>query len=191
MRELWVEQSNIQSSLPKKRRISLESTPLQVNRESCEKSSDPAESRYQRERCALSSQQLNRRIATQERLIEEVKAWENKRNAGGIPCDCRFTTRDARIKLKKLYPTPFKNYFKIFLRQSTSLRKMIFSTTSNISRTTLQMTHINSLCCDFSGMMSKQKELHLPPLNHRKPPRRVSFFRRAVIIANHLHTRVA
>lgn len=63
---------------------------------------------------ALSRQCLNRRIGTQERLIQEVKAWECARNAASIQCDWRFTTSDARIKLKKLYPTPVKNYFKNF-----------------------------------------------------------------------------
>lgn len=54
---------------------------------------------------ALSRQCLNRRIPSQDKLIEEVKAWENARNAAAIGCNWQFTTSDARIKLKKLYPT--------------------------------------------------------------------------------------
>jgi hypothetical protein len=37
-------------------------------------------------------------------LIEEVAAWENERNTQQATVDWRFTTADARIKLKKLYP---------------------------------------------------------------------------------------
>jgi len=54
---------------------------------------------------ALSRQCLNRRIPTQEKLMEEVKAWERARNHAAIRCDWQFTTRDARIKLRNLYPT--------------------------------------------------------------------------------------
>lgn len=54
---------------------------------------------------ALSRQCLNRRIPTQEKLMEEVKAWERARNQAAIRCDWQFTTRDARIKLRNLYPT--------------------------------------------------------------------------------------
>jgi len=54
---------------------------------------------------ALSRQCLNRRIATQEKLIAEVEAWEIARNEERIGCNWQFTKEDARIKLKKLYPT--------------------------------------------------------------------------------------
>jgi hypothetical protein len=63
---------------------------------------------------ALSKQCLNRRIPTQEKLIQEIAAWERARNEAEIHCNWRFTTKEARIKLKKLYPTPVKNYFKDF-----------------------------------------------------------------------------
>jgi transposase len=53
---------------------------------------------------ALSRQCLRRRIGTQEELIEEVKAWEEERNAREVKCDWQFRTEDARIKLRKLYP---------------------------------------------------------------------------------------
>jgi hypothetical protein len=54
---------------------------------------------------ALSRQCLNRRIATQTMLQEEIKAWEEERNRMQIGCNWQFTTEQARVKLKKLYPT--------------------------------------------------------------------------------------
>jgi hypothetical protein len=54
---------------------------------------------------ALSKQCLNRRIATQEKLEHEIRAWECVRNEEEIGCNWQFTTSDARTKLKKLYPT--------------------------------------------------------------------------------------
>jgi hypothetical protein len=53
----------------------------------------------------LSRQCLNRRIADQQILSTEVAAWEKRRNAANAKVDWRFTTKDARIKLKRLYPT--------------------------------------------------------------------------------------
>lgn len=53
----------------------------------------------------LSRQCLDRRIPDQERLNREVAAWEERRNRAKTTIDWRFTTADARIKLKKLYPT--------------------------------------------------------------------------------------
>lgn len=60
---------------------------------------------------ALSKQCLNRRIACQEELVKEVKAWECERNKKQIGCNWQFTTEDARIKLKKLYPTVEQKLF--------------------------------------------------------------------------------
>ena len=37
-------------------------------------------------------------------LIEEVAAWENDRNKAHAKADWQFTTADARVKLKRLYP---------------------------------------------------------------------------------------
>jgi len=37
-------------------------------------------------------------------LIEEVAAWEAARNKKHIKADWQFTTADARVKLKRLYP---------------------------------------------------------------------------------------
>ena len=53
----------------------------------------------------LARQCLDRRIPDQEALRREVDAWQNQRNRDGIRVDWRFTTADARIKLKHLYPS--------------------------------------------------------------------------------------
>jgi hypothetical protein len=53
----------------------------------------------------LARQCLDRRIPDRETLAGEVAAWEAKRNAAGVTANGQFTTADARIKLKKLYPT--------------------------------------------------------------------------------------
>ena len=52
----------------------------------------------------LSRQCLDRRIATQQFLEREVCAWNRERNTSAITVDWQFTTDDARIKLKRLYP---------------------------------------------------------------------------------------
>jgi hypothetical protein len=54
----------------------------------------------------LSRQCLARRVPDAATLVAEVAAWEARRNARGGPVDWRFTTADARIKLKRLYPSP-------------------------------------------------------------------------------------
>ncbi len=38
-------------------------------------------------------------------LKQEIAAWEQQRNLLGNSVDWRFTTADARIKLKRLYPS--------------------------------------------------------------------------------------
>jgi hypothetical protein len=53
----------------------------------------------------LSRQCIDRRIPDQEILKKEISAWQEKRNAIARPMEWRFTTEDAWIKLKKLYPT--------------------------------------------------------------------------------------
>ena len=53
---------------------------------------------------ALSRQCTNRRIASTERLVEEIAAWEHARNKNSQTANWQFTTKDARIKLKRLYP---------------------------------------------------------------------------------------
>jgi hypothetical protein len=58
----------------------------------------------------LSSQCLDRRIGDLERLRTEVAAWVADRNKHQAKADWQFTTADARIKLKSLYPTfPVQN----------------------------------------------------------------------------------
>ena len=53
----------------------------------------------------LERQCLARRIASLEALRMETRAWTAARNAPGAKVNWRFTTEDARIKLKKLYPS--------------------------------------------------------------------------------------
>ena len=53
----------------------------------------------------LARQCLDRRIPSQEILREETRAWVAPRNRNGTRADWRFTTEDARIKLKSLYPS--------------------------------------------------------------------------------------
>jgi hypothetical protein len=52
----------------------------------------------------FSRQCLARRIADQETLAREATAWETRRNAAQVTIDWQFTTDDARIKLRHLYP---------------------------------------------------------------------------------------
>ena len=53
----------------------------------------------------LARQCLNRRIPDQGVLRREAGAWQQQRNQDAIRVDWRFTTADARIKLKSLYPS--------------------------------------------------------------------------------------
>lgn len=52
----------------------------------------------------LTVQCLKRRIPNVEILRREVQAWEAERNASGAEVDWQFTSDDARIHLKQLYP---------------------------------------------------------------------------------------
>ena len=52
----------------------------------------------------LSRQSLNRRIPDKDILIRELSAWLSMRNKEASTVDWQFTTQDARIKLKTLYP---------------------------------------------------------------------------------------
>ena len=54
---------------------------------------------------ALSRQGLDRRIEDQATLDTQVTAWTTQRNASGKTVTWRFTTADARIKLRRLYPS--------------------------------------------------------------------------------------
>jgi hypothetical protein len=53
----------------------------------------------------LAGQCLDRRLGTKEELVREVKAWEERRNQDHGTVDWQFTTNDARIRLKWLYPS--------------------------------------------------------------------------------------
>src|SRR5260221_3510018 len=53
----------------------------------------------------LTRQCLDRRIGSRTELEREVAAWQTKRNGQAVGINWRFTTSDARIKLKHLYPS--------------------------------------------------------------------------------------
>ena len=53
----------------------------------------------------LTRQCLDRRIPDQKTLQQETQAGQGPRNRNTIRVDWRFTTKDARIKLKSLYPS--------------------------------------------------------------------------------------
>lgn len=52
----------------------------------------------------LSRQCLSRRLSDQDQLEQEVRVWERERNGLQVRVDWQFTTADARVKLKRLYP---------------------------------------------------------------------------------------
>ena len=53
----------------------------------------------------LNSQCLNRYIASIEEIKHEIDAWQRYRNNKNSKINWQFTTGDARIKLKRLYPS--------------------------------------------------------------------------------------
>ena len=53
----------------------------------------------------LLSQCLDRRIPDKLTLQKEAAAWQDHRNKHNAKADWQFTTHDARVKLKRLYPT--------------------------------------------------------------------------------------
>jgi hypothetical protein len=53
----------------------------------------------------LSSQCLDRRISDKQTLSDEIAAWEHDRNTHHTKANWHFTTPNARIKLKHLYPS--------------------------------------------------------------------------------------
>lgn len=53
----------------------------------------------------LNGQCLNRHISTIEKIEEEVNAWQTHRNNKNSKINWQFTNKEARIKLKKLYPS--------------------------------------------------------------------------------------
>ena len=54
---------------------------------------------------ALGRQCLRRRMRSARDLRREVDCWTRERNARSVTADWQFTTDEARIKLRKLYPT--------------------------------------------------------------------------------------
>jgi hypothetical protein len=52
----------------------------------------------------LARQCLKSRMQSKANLQTQIAAWERRRNEAGTRIDWRFTTADARIKLKRLYP---------------------------------------------------------------------------------------
>ena len=52
----------------------------------------------------FASQCLDRRIADKQILAHEVTAWQDHRNKHHAKADWQFTTANARVKLKRLYP---------------------------------------------------------------------------------------
>ncbi|HEU5378934.1 MAG TPA: transposase [Ktedonobacteraceae bacterium] len=53
----------------------------------------------------LARQCLHRRLAILEEVSQEVAAWQQERNQAQATIHWRFTAADARIKLKRLYPS--------------------------------------------------------------------------------------
>jgi hypothetical protein len=52
----------------------------------------------------LARQCLSLRIRDIETLTQEAQAWETRRNTMAVTIPWQFTTADARIKLRRLYP---------------------------------------------------------------------------------------
>jgi len=52
----------------------------------------------------VSGQCLDRRIPDKQALADEINAWESDRDKKHAKADWQFTTADARVKLKRLYP---------------------------------------------------------------------------------------
>jgi transposase len=53
----------------------------------------------------LAGQCLHRRLPSREEVDRQVEAWERERNQQKVKIKWQFTTRDARRKLKRLYPS--------------------------------------------------------------------------------------
>ena len=53
----------------------------------------------------LNGQCLNRHIATIDKIKEEVEAWQTNRNNKTSKINWQFTNKEARVKLKRLYPS--------------------------------------------------------------------------------------
>jgi len=53
----------------------------------------------------VTRQGLRGRVASQDEFEQQVQAWVKQRNDNSSKVDWQFTAQDARIKLKRLYPT--------------------------------------------------------------------------------------
>jgi hypothetical protein len=53
----------------------------------------------------LKRQVTKHRIADKEALREKVEHWQKERNQKQVKANWQFQNQDARVKLKKLYPT--------------------------------------------------------------------------------------
>src|SRR5262249_43898793 len=126
----------------------------------------------------LTSQGLDRRIPNKQILIEEIAAWEHDRNANHPKADWQFTTKNARIKLKHLYPA-------IWLNQATSKRgcnhrclalfgpHVAAHPPGRVHRAVSPLTRIplpGHLCSGRVPGVSLQKASPAPP-DHRRSPR--------------------
>jgi DDE superfamily endonuclease len=54
----------------------------------------------------LARQCLEERMESQGHLAREIAAWQQARNGHAVRVNWRFTTADARVKLRRLYPQP-------------------------------------------------------------------------------------
>lgn len=61
--------------------------------------------RLQIELHVLNGQCLNRHISAMEIIKEEVDAWKTHRNNKNSKINWQFTNKEARVKLKRLYPS--------------------------------------------------------------------------------------
>ena len=53
----------------------------------------------------LIAQCLNHRIGSLQEVAREVSAWQNRRDNLKAKVNWQFTYQDARVKLRRLYPT--------------------------------------------------------------------------------------
>ena len=122
----WVVRKLVDEDYPDKDRIVLVMDNLNTHRPaSLYEEFEPAEARRIAERleihntpkhgswlnmaeselAVLARQCLDRRIPSQEVLKHETGAWQGQRKRDAVQAQWRFTTQEARIKLKSLYPS--------------------------------------------------------------------------------------
>lgn len=51
------------------------------------------------------SRQALKRFDNKDELVQQIQTWQTKRNKSIVKANWHFTKEDARIKLRKLYPT--------------------------------------------------------------------------------------